>query len=164
MFALNVDCSNTAHKSSKAGCFNITDVPPGFDFQSLDPLTLVTNQFNGVSFGCAIALIPSNPRFIFKDGQRVLMPTGNKHRLSIALDAAVDSFCLWGRCTQPMLLRVLESSGQLLQIHSDKGFRWPDSGQDTLLPLQILKLENMGNIAMIELFANAPFTVEGLSV
>ena len=163
MFALNVDYSHTAHMP-EAGLLNITDVPTGFDFQSLAPLEMVTNQFAGVSFGCAIALIPSNPRFITKAGQRVLMPTGNQYRLSIALEATVNSFCLWGRCTQPMLLKVLESSGKVLQIHSDKAFRWPDGSKNALLPLQILKLENMSNIAMIELFADAPFTIEGLSV
>ena len=163
MFALNVDCSHTA-RTPEAGLLNITDVPTGFDFQSLAPLEMVTNQFAGVSFACAIALIPSNPRFISKASQRVLMPTGNNNRLSIALETNVHSFCLWGRCTQPMLLKVLESSGKVLQIHSDKAFRWPDSASNTLLPLQILKLQNMSNIAMIELFADAPFTVEGLSV
>lgn len=163
MFALNVDYSHTAHTSG-ADLLNITDVPTGFDFQSLAPLEMVTNQFAGVSFGCAIALIPSNPRFITKAGQRVLMPTGNQYRLSIALEATVSSFSLWGRCTQPMMLKVLESSGKVLQIHSDKAFRWPDGSKDALLPLQILKLENMSNIAMIELFADAPFTIEGLSV
>lgn len=163
MFALNTDCSHTAH-TLEAGILNITDVPTGFDFQSLAPLEMVTNQFAGVSFGCAIALIPSNPRFIAKTGQLVLMPTGNDNHMSIALEETVDSFCLWGRCTQPMILKVLESSGNVLQIHSDKAFRWPDSSETTLLPLQILKLENMSKIAMIELYADAPFTIEGLSV
>ncbi|MBT9310629.1 hypothetical protein [Leptothoe kymatousa] len=125
---------------------------------------MVTNQFPKISFGCAIALIPSNPKFIAKAGERVLMPTGNDNRLSMALENSVNSFCLWGRCTQPMLLKVLESTGKVLQIHSDKGFRWPGGSEMNLLPLQILKLENMENIAMIELFADAPFTIEGLSI
>ena len=92
------------------------------------------------------------------------MPTGNDNHLSIAVDNAIDSFCLWGRCTQPMVLKVLESSGKVLNIHTDKAFRWPDSSETALLPLQILKLENMSNIAMIELSAKAPFTIEDLSV
>lgn len=163
MFALNIDCSHTAHEV-EAGILNITDVPTGFDFQSLAPLEMVTNQFAEVSFGCAIALMPSNPRFIFKAGQLVLMPTGNDNRLSIALEGSVNSFSLWGRCTQPMILKVLESSGKVIQLHSDKAFRWPDSSETTLLPLQILKLENMSKIAMIELYADAPFTIEGLCV
>ncbi|MEM9264817.1 MAG: hypothetical protein AAGA46_04775 [Cyanobacteria bacterium P01_F01_bin.13] len=161
--ALNVDCSHTA-STLKPGVLNITDVPTGFDFRSLAPLEMVTNQFSEVSFGCAIALIPSNPRFVANDGRPVIMPTGNDNRLSIALDHTVESFCLWGRCTQPMVLKVLESSGKVLQIHSDKAFRWPDSSETSLLPLQILKLENMSKIAMIELSADAPFTIEGLSV
>ncbi|MEM8610870.1 MAG: hypothetical protein AAGF93_02550 [Cyanobacteria bacterium P01_H01_bin.105] len=167
MFALNIDCSHIADTFAdtlEAGVLNITNVPTGFDFQVLSPLEMVTNQFAGVSFGCAIALIPSNPRFVAQAGQRVIMPTGHDNHLSIALDDTVDSFCLWGRCTQPMVLKVLESSGKVLQIHSDKGFRWPDSSETALLPLQILKLENMSQIAMIELFADAPFTIEGLSV
>ena len=161
--ALNIDCSKTADRL-EADVLNITDVPTGFDFQSLDSLEMVTTQFSKVSFGCAIAIIPSNPRFIAKSDQRVVMPTGNDNRMSIALDDTVDSFCLWGRCTQPILLKVLEADGQVLQIHSDKAFRWPNSSDTALLPLQILKLENMGNIAMIELSAAAPFTIEGLSV
>ena len=167
MFALNIDCSHSADTFAdtlEAGVLNITNVPTGFDFQALAPLEMVTNQFAGVSFGCAIALIPSNPRFVAQSGQRVIMPTGSNNHLSIALDNTVDSFCLWGRCTRPMMLKVLESSGKVLQIHSDKGFRWPDSSKTALLPLQILKLENMSQIAMIELFADAPYTIEGLSV
>ncbi len=168
MFALNMNCSQAAQTLKKADfptLATLTDVPMGFDFQTLSPLEMVTNQFAGVSFGCAIALIPSNPRFILKPGQLVIMPTGNDNRLSIALDDAVDSFSLWGRCTQPMVLKVLESSnGNVVQIHSDKAFRWPDSSETSLLPLQILKLENMSNIAIIELSAQAPFTIEGLSV
>lgn len=163
MIALNIDCSHTADKL-KADVLNISDVPTGLDFQSLAPLEMVTNQFPKISFGCAIALIPSNPKFIAKAGERVLMPTGNDNRLSMALENSVNSFCLWGRCTQPMLLKVLESTGKVLQIHSDKGFRWPGGSEMNLLPLQILKLENMENIAMIELFADAPFTIEGLSI
>ncbi|MBT9317636.1 hypothetical protein [Leptothoe spongobia] len=163
MFALNIDCSNAAD-ILEADVLNITDVPTGFDFQSLAPLEMVTTQFSEVSFGCAIALIPSNPRFVAKVGQLVVMPTGNDNHLSIALDDTVDSFCLWGRCTQPMLLKVLEANGQVLEIHSDKAFRWPSSSETHLLPLQILKLENMSKIAMIELSADAPFTIEGLSV
>ncbi|MDV3353151.1 hypothetical protein D0962_36350 [Leptolyngbyaceae cyanobacterium CCMR0082] len=163
MFALNIDCSPTAD-ALEADVLNITNVPTGFDFQVLKPLEMVTSQFAGVSFGCAIALIPSNPRFVARVGERIIMPTGNDNRLSIALDDDVDSFCLWGRCTQPMVLKVLESGGKVLQIHSDKAFRWPNSSETALLPLQILKLENMSNIAMIELFADAPFTIEGLSV
>ncbi len=163
MFALNLDCSSAAD-TLEAGVLNISNVPTGFDFQVLNPLEMVTNQFSGVSFGCAIALIPSNPRFVAQLEQCVIMPTGSDHRLSIALSDTVDSFCLWGRCTQPMMLKVLESTGKVLQIHSDKTFRWPDSSEMTLLPLQILKLENMSQIAMIELSADAPFTIEGLSV
>ncbi|MGD1855916.1 MAG: hypothetical protein ACFB2W_16875 [Leptolyngbyaceae cyanobacterium] len=163
MFALNIDCSNAA-STLEAGVLNITDVPTGFDFQSLAPLEMVTTQFSEVSFGCAIALIPSNPRFVSKPGQLVLMPTGNDNHMSIALDATIESFCLWGRCTQPMLLKVLEGNGQVLEIHSDKAFRWPSSSKTSLLPLQILKLENMSHITMIELSADAPFTIEGLSV
>ena len=162
MFALNVDCSHTA-RTPEAGLLNITDVPTGFDFQTLAPLEMVTNQFAEVSFGCAIALLPSNPRFVAKAGQRVIMPTGD-NRLSIVLEHTVESLCLWGRCTQPMVLKVLESSGKVVQIHSDKTFRWPKSSETALLPLQILKLENMSNIAIIELSADAPFTIEGLSV
>ncbi|MEL6937184.1 MAG: hypothetical protein AAFN42_07110 [Cyanobacteria bacterium J06554_1] len=163
MFALNIDCLNTAD-TLKADILKITDVPTGFDFQSLAPLEMVTSQLTDVSFGCAIAIIPSNPRFVGKAGQRVIMPTGNDNRLSIAIDKSIDSFCLWGRCTQPIVLKVLESSGKVLKIHSDKAFRWPDSSETALLPLQILKLENMSNIAMIELSADAPFTIEGLSI
>lgn len=163
MFALNTDCSVTAD-TFDAGALNITDVPTGFNFQSLTPLEMVTSQFSGVSFGCAIALIPSNPRFVAKAGQLIVMPTGNDNRLSIALDDTVDGFCLWGRSTEPMVLKVLESSGKVVQIHSDKSFRWPDRSRTALLPLQILKLENMSQITMIELFADAPFTIEGLSV
>ena len=163
MLALNIDCSPAADVL-EADVLNITNVPTGFDFQSLQSLEMVTNQFAKVSFGCAIALIPSNPRFVAKVGQRVIMPTGNDNRLSIALDDTVSSFCLWGRCTQPMMLKVLESTGKVLRIHSDKTFRWPDSSETALLPLQILKLENMSQIAMIELSADAPFTIEGLSV
>lgn len=162
MLALNIDCSPTAN-TLEAGVLNITDVPTGFDFQALKPLEMVTNQFSEVSFGCAIALIPSNPRFVAQSGQRVIMPTGNDNRLSIALDDTVSSFCLWGRCTQPMMLKVLESTGKVLQIHTDKAFRWPKSSDTALLPLQILKLENMSKIAMVELSADAPFTIEGLS-
>lgn len=163
MFALNLDCSHTA-RISEADILNVTDVPTGFDFQSLAPLEMVTSQFPEVSFGCAIALIPSNPRFVAKAGRRVIMPTGNDNRLSVALEDTVDSFCLWGRCTQPILLKVLESSGKVVKIHSDKAFRWPDSSETALLPLQILKLENMNKIAIIELSADAPFTIEGLCV
>ena len=164
MFALNIDCSPDADVL-EADVLNITNVPTGFDFQSLKSLEMVTNQFSKVSFGCAIALIPSNPRFVAKAGDRVIMPTGNDNRLSIALDDTINSFCLWGRCTQPMMLKVLESTtGKVLRIHSDKAFRWPDSSETALLPLQILKLENMSQIAMIELSADAPFTIEGLSV
>lgn len=166
MFALNLDCSSAADQLDQleADVLNITNVPTGFDFQVLTPLEMVTNQFGEVSFACAIALIPSNPRFVNQPGQRVIMPTGNENRLSIALDDTVNSFCLWGRCTQPMVLKVLERSGKVLQIHSDRTFRWSDSSKIALLPLQILKLENMSNIAMVELSADAPFTIEGLSV
>lgn len=163
MFALNLDCSS-ATDQLEADVLNITNVPTGFDLQVLTPLEMVTNQFTGVSFACAIALIPSNPRFVAKPGQRVIMPTGNDNRLSIAVDDTVGTFCLWGRCTRPMVLKVLEHSGKVLEIHSDRTFRWPDSSETALLPLQILKLENMSNIAMAELSAEAPFTVEGLSV
>ncbi len=163
MFALNLDCSSTAD-TLEAGVLNIANVPTGFDFQALNSLEMVTNQFAGVSFGCAIALIPSNPRFVAQPEQCVIMPTGNEHCLSIALDDTVDSFCLWGRCTQPMMIKVLESTGKVLQIHTDKAFRWPDSSETALLPLQILKLENMTQVAMIELSADAPFTIEGLSI
>lgn len=165
MLALNIDCLNTADTSDvKANMLNITDVPTGFDFQSLAPLEMVTSQFSEVVFGCAIALTPSNPRFVAKVGQRVIMPTGNDNHLSIGIDKTINSFCLWGRCTQPMVLKVLESSGKLLNIHTDKAFQWPDDSETALLPLQILKLANMTNIAMIELSADAPFTIEGLSV
>ncbi|NEQ52503.1 MAG: hypothetical protein F6K11_20570 [Leptolyngbya sp. SIO3F4] len=163
MLALNIDCSHAAD-ILEADVLNITNVPTGFDFQSLAPLEMVTTQFAEVSFGCAIALIPSNPRFVAEEGQRVIMPTGNDNHMSIALEDTVDSFCLWGRCTRPMVLKVLEANGQVLQMHSDKAFRWPSSSETALLPLQILKLENMSNIAMIELSAAAPFTIEGLSV
>ncbi|MEM7795234.1 MAG: hypothetical protein AAF579_12400 [Cyanobacteria bacterium P01_C01_bin.118] len=163
MFALNIDCSSTA-STLEADVLRITDVPTGFDFQSLAPLEMVTTQFSEVSFGCAISLVPSNPRFVAKPEQMIVMPTGNDNRMSIALDDTVDSFCLWGRCTQPIVLKVLESTGQVLQIHSDKAFRWPSSSETALLPLQILKLENMSNIAIIELSADAPFTIEGLAV
>lgn len=163
MFALNIDCSSTAG-TLEADVLKITDVPTGFDFQSLAPLEMVTTQFSEVSFGCAIALIPSNPRFVAKPEQMIVMPTGNDNRMSIALDDTVKSFCLWGRCTQPMVLKVLEATGQVLQIHSDKAFRWPSSSETALLPLQILKLENMSNIAIIELSADAPFTIEGLAI
>ncbi|MEM6254969.1 MAG: hypothetical protein AAF821_18795 [Cyanobacteria bacterium P01_D01_bin.156] len=163
MIALNIDCSHTANTLT-ADILNISDIPAGLDLQSLAPLEMVTSQFPRISFGCAIAIIPSNPRFIAKAGERVLMPTGNDNRLSMALDDSVDSFCLWGRCTQPMLLKVLESTGRVLQIHSDKTFRNPDDCEVALLPLQILKLENMKNIAMVELFSDAPFTIEGVSV
>ena len=166
MLAPNISEVNRPYAADtlEADVFNIADASTGLDFQDLAPLEMVTNQFAEVSFACAIALIPSNPRFVAKSGRRVLMPTGNDNRLSIAQDDGVDSFCLWGRCTQPMILKVLESSGKVLQIHSDRGFRWPDSSETTLLPLQILKLENMSNIAMIELSADAPFVVEGMSV
>ena len=164
MFALNIDCSSTT-STLEADVLRITDVPTGFDFQSLDPLEMVTTQFSQVSFGCAIALIPSNPRFVAKPEQMIVMPTGNDNRMSIALDNTVESFCLWGRCTQPIVLKVLEAStGKVLQIHSDKAFRWPSSSETALLPLQILKLENMSSIAIIELSAKAPFTIEGLAI
>ncbi|MBX2862781.1 MAG: hypothetical protein KTR27_04440 [Leptolyngbyaceae cyanobacterium MAG.088] len=163
MFALNLDSSSTAD-TLEADVLNIANVPTGFDFQVLNPLEMVTNQFSGVSFACAIALIPSNPRFTAQSDQCVIMPTGNDNHLSIALDDTVDAVCLWGRCTQPMVLKVVESTGKVLKIPSETALRWPDGSETALLPLQILRLENMSKITMIELSANAPYTVEGLSV
>ena len=166
MLALKNNRSRTVD-TAKADVSTIVDIPTGFDFQVLAPLEMVTDQFSEVSFACAIALVPSNPRFIAKPGQLVVMPTGNDNQLTIALEDTVDAFCLWGRCTQPMILKVLESNGNVLEIRSDAGCHLPETQdiQDAdLLPLQILELEDMNGVAMIELSAQAPFVIEGLSI
>lgn len=131
------------------------------DFQDLQPLEPVTHQFEsrGLVFDDAIALIPSNPRFICRSGQPVLMPAHPANTLAIELQPMVQRLYLCGRGTQPMVVKTWDADGNLL---STKTADLPHS-ESALLPCQILKLSTEG-VHRIVLSSAAPFTLEGIAL
>lgn len=131
------------------------------DLQVLKPLESVMHQFEsrGVVFEDAIALIPSNPRFICRSGQFVLMPAHPDNTLAIDPQPMVQRLYLCGRGTQPIVVKTWDADGNL---QSTQTADLPPS-DSTLLPCQILKLATEG-IHRIELSSAAPFTLEGIAL
>ncbi|MEM8810693.1 MAG: hypothetical protein AAGF01_32180 [Cyanobacteria bacterium P01_G01_bin.38] len=131
------------------------------DFQDLKPLEPVTCQFEsrGLVFEDAIALIPSNPRFICRSGQSVLMPAHPDNTLAIEPQPMVQRLYLCGRGTQPIVVKTWDADGNL-QSTQTADLPQLDS---PLLPCQILKLSTEG-IHRIELSSAAPFTLEGVAL
>jgi len=142
------------------------------NFQGLSTFEVITQQFSqqGITFERAIALAPSNPKFIEQPGQKILMPMGQsqstaKHQMLLQLQPMVTQISMAGRSTQPILLEVLDVDGTVVAVQNGVMCPLPQSLQhDTSrLPSQVFKLEPLAN-ACLRLSAKAPFVLFNIAV
>ena len=141
------------------------------NLQQLAAFEVVTNQFAawGVAFAGAIALAPSNPKFIDQPGQKVLMPAPvgqtsrqgqSQHQMQLWCQPMVTRICLAGRSTQPIALEVLDATGAVVAIQNGVMCPLPSTLQlDTSrLPSQVFKLD-LPKGGSLRLSAKAPFVL-----
>ncbi len=137
------------------------------NFQPLAAFEPVEQQFShqGVTFDGAIALAPSNPKFIEQPGQKVVMPIG-QHRLHLQLANIVTHIQIAGRCTQPMVLEVLGADGAVITVQNGVTCPLPDPLQHDIsrLPSQVFKLALPTDGSSLRLSAKAPFVLSSVAV
>lgn len=145
----------------------VSDALFSLNFQSLSAFEAVNQQFKGygVEFEGAIALFPSNPRFINQPSHKVIMPTAATNRLWLNLSPLVTRICLSGRSTQPILLESINAAGDVIAVENGVMCPLPaplrhDTGR---LPSQVFKLD-AAQAKRLRLSAKAPFTLERVAV
>lgn len=140
------------------------------NFQQLSAFEQVMHQFGhrGVEFSGAIALVPSNPKFIKQSGQKVIMSESQgqrKYQMQLRLQPMVTQICIAGRSTQPILLEMLDAGGDIVAVQNGVMCPLPESLQhDTSrLPGQVFKLEPPHH-GCLRLTAKAPFIISSIAV
>lgn len=136
------------------------------NFQRLAAFETVTQQFDrqGLEFIGAIALAPSNPRFIEQSGQKVLMPA-QPHQLELQLSPSVQQIGITGRSTQPILLEVIDATNAVTTVQNGviSPLAKPSQHDTGRLPAQILKLETPAG-GRLRLSAKAPFVISTVAI
>jgi hypothetical protein len=168
---LERECLNLSDAERLETLPNSLQAQLGLDFQTLQPLEVVDQQFKpqGLVFAEAIALIPSNPRFIAQSGQIVLMPSSNQPLLTIELDTFITRLSLCGRSTQPITLQARDAAGQGVALHTGVMCPLLTEGQPDsqleirLLPRQVFKFDT-ATATHLTVMARAPFIIEGIGL
>lgn len=132
------------------------------DFQDLSGFERVTEQYShlGVHFSDAIALEPSNPAFVAKTGNLVLMPLGYEMILSASFDSPTFWMGAYVCGAGSVILTAFDQTGKILAQVSTT----PSSGVAAIQPKgtgigQQLELNRAG-IAKVMFHSSEPFILK----
>ncbi len=131
------------------------------DFEELDMFAAVTTQYQhlGVTFTDAIALMPSNPNFQIRRGDRVLVPRTQEKSITLTFDPMVERVGAYVSGAQPIALTVFAADGTVLG-HACSFQRGAVKEEEGFAP-QRLKIEAVG-IAQAIFHSESPFTLDDL--
>jgi hypothetical protein len=134
-------------------------------FRGLSNYELVTRQYLplGVEFENAIALRPSNPRFIRTTRNPVLMPRAGHPGFTMRLQPSVAGFQISVMGCKPVIVSVLNSAGDCIAHGQTEGFDLSKLPTDVPLPEQVLAFD-VKAAAEVWVSSRSPFTLTHFGV